>query len=263
MVVTPAAQDDDTTGVVMQLAGANGDEDVALVPDQVERDRIDAAAVHERAAVCDHRFENSRHAETRRNRRHFLTAAAGVLTAVGVTLAVAACFDVDRETVNMDPARVAAALSPKTKAILPVHLYGQMAPMDEIQRICQEKGAFLLEDGAQAIGAKQRQVGSEAGDWRMAGAAGDSAAFSFAFRGWSCWFLGRADEAREWAAAARKRAVEEGAAAFIAMARIIIGLALGAYAGWNEGKIGDRLIMGTMGVITADTASPKLTFDHR
>ena len=41
------------------------------------------------------------------------------------------------------------------------------------------------------------------------------------------------------------------AAAFIAMARVIIGLALGAYAGWNEGKFGDRLIMGSIGVITA------------
>ncbi len=72
---------------------------------------------------------------------------------------------------NIDPARVAAAITPRTRAILPVHLYGQTADMDPLQALATQHGLKLIEDAAQAHGALYRG--------RVAGQLGDAAAFSF------------------------------------------------------------------------------------
>ena len=75
------------------------------------------------------------------------------------------------DTYNLDPALVRAAITPNTKAILPVHLYGQLSPMPELMAIAKEHNLLVLEDCAQAHGAEID--GKRAGNW------GDAAGFSF------------------------------------------------------------------------------------
>lgn len=60
--------------------------------------------------------------------------------------------EVDAKTFCMDPIALRKAITPKTKAIVPVHLYGQSAPMEEIMQIANEFGIYVIEDNAQAIG---------------------------------------------------------------------------------------------------------------
>ncbi|MDB5980614.1 MAG: aminotransferase [Pseudomonas sp.] len=79
--------------------------------------------------------------------------------------------DVDPATFNLDMAAVGAALSAKTRLILPVHLYGQLAPMPQILALAKQHDLLVLEDCAQAHGAQLQ--GRKAGNW------GDAAAFSF------------------------------------------------------------------------------------
>ncbi len=83
--------------------------------------------------------------------------------------------DVDAETFNVTPGLLESVLSDRTRAVIPVHLFGQMAPVEAIREAVQGSGALVLEDAAQAIGAT-RQIG---GEEVHAGAAGDAAAFSF------------------------------------------------------------------------------------
>ncbi len=64
--------------------------------------------------------------------------------------------EVDRRTFCMDPASLRQAITPRTKAIVPVHLYGQAAPMEEILQIAQEFNLYVIEDNAQAIGGRYR-----------------------------------------------------------------------------------------------------------
>ena len=61
-------------------------------------------------------------------------------------------IDVDPKTFCMDPAKIEAAITPNTKAIVPVHLYGQAADMDAIMEIASKHNLFVVEDNAQAIG---------------------------------------------------------------------------------------------------------------
>ncbi len=70
--------------------------------------------------------------------------------------------DIDADTYNLNPAAVAAAVTSRTKAIVPVHLYGQPADMDAIMAIAGQHGLAVIEDAAQAIGAeyKGRRAGS-------------------------------------------------------------------------------------------------------
>jgi dTDP-4-amino-4,6-dideoxygalactose transaminase len=62
--------------------------------------------------------------------------------------------DIDPRTFNIDPARIEEAITAHTRAIIPVHLYGQCAEMDAIMEIAQRRRLFVIEDAAQAIGAK-------------------------------------------------------------------------------------------------------------
>jgi dTDP-4-amino-4,6-dideoxygalactose transaminase len=77
----------------------------------------------------------------------------------------------DEDTFNLSTAKLAAALTPDVKAVLAVHLYGQLADMPAIAKLCRDRGLLLLEDAAQAHGA--HIGGVKAGAW------GDAAAFSF------------------------------------------------------------------------------------
>ena len=75
--------------------------------------------------------------------------------------------DVDPQTYNIDPALVEAAITPKTKALLPVHLFGQPADLDELQAICNKHNLLLFEDCAQSTGADYK--GKMTGNFGLAG----------------------------------------------------------------------------------------------
>ncbi len=83
--------------------------------------------------------------------------------------------DIDRATFNLSPDAVDAAITDRTRAIMAVHLFGQMAAMDRIVSIAERRGVPVIEDAAQAIGARRRM--GEA--WRAAGELGMAGTFSF------------------------------------------------------------------------------------
>lgn len=87
----------------------------------------------------------------------FFATAGAVARSGGVPVFV----DIDPKTFNMDPASIEKAITPKTKAIIPVHLYGQMADMTAIKEIADKHNLYIIEDAAQAIGAtsKGKKVG--------------------------------------------------------------------------------------------------------
>jgi dTDP-4-amino-4,6-dideoxygalactose transaminase len=74
--------------------------------------------------------------------------------AIWIAGATAVFVDCDPKTKCIDPAKIEAAITPKTKAIIPVHLYGQCADMAAISKIAKKHKLFIIEDNAQAIGAK-------------------------------------------------------------------------------------------------------------
>jgi dTDP-4-amino-4,6-dideoxygalactose transaminase len=98
-------------------------------------------------------------------------------TAVATVAAIVACgarpvlVDIEADTFTLDPARLAAALTPRTKAIIPVHLYGQPADLEPILTFAQQHGLLVIEDCAQAHGA--HYAGRPVGAW------GDLGCFSF------------------------------------------------------------------------------------
>lgn len=98
-------------------------------------------------------------------------------TYIATWLAVSQCGAVpvpvepDPATHNIDPARIEAAITPRTKVILPVHLYGQPVDLDPILAIARKHGLRVLEDGAQAHGARYKG--------RRIGGHGDAVAWSF------------------------------------------------------------------------------------
>jgi dTDP-4-amino-4,6-dideoxygalactose transaminase len=99
------------------------------------------------------------------------------MTFVATTAAILYCgakpvfVDVDPDTWTMDPNLLQAAITPRTKAILPVHLHGLMADMDPIIEVADRAGLIVIEDAAQAHGSEYRG--------RRAGSIGDIGCFSF------------------------------------------------------------------------------------
>ncbi|CAH1668185.1 DegT/DnrJ/EryC1/StrS family aminotransferase [Chelatococcus asaccharovorans] len=99
------------------------------------------------------------------------------LTFVATVAAIAYCgarpvlVDIDAESLTLDPARIEAAITPRTRAIMPVHLHGRLADMEAIGAIARRHGLLVIEDAAQAHGAER--------DGRRAGAFGDIGCFSF------------------------------------------------------------------------------------
>ncbi len=83
--------------------------------------------------------------------------------------------DIDPATFNISPAAIEAAITPRTRAIIVVHLFGQMAPMEAIGPIAARHGLALIEDGAQSIGARRKVDGT----WRMSGELGSVGTLSF------------------------------------------------------------------------------------
>ena len=79
--------------------------------------------------------------------------------------------DVDEKSYNMDPNLLEAAITPKTKAVIPVHLFGQMSDMDPIMEIARKHNLFVLEDASQAHGARYKG--------KPAGSIADAGCFSF------------------------------------------------------------------------------------
>lgn len=79
--------------------------------------------------------------------------------------------DIDLETFNLDPAAVERAVTPRTRAVMPVHLYGHIAPMDAIAEIARGRDLRVVADAAQAVGARY--------DGRGVGAWGDAVCLSF------------------------------------------------------------------------------------
>jgi len=96
-----------------------------------------------------------------------------IATALGVSLTGAkpVLVDVDPDTALIDPRKIEAAIGPRTKAILPVHLYGQCTDMEAISAIARKRDLIVVEDAAQAHGATQGK--------KRAGALGHAGCFSF------------------------------------------------------------------------------------
>ena len=91
--------------------------------------------------------------------------------AIAYNKAVPVFTDIDRKTLNIDPAKIEGKITPRTKAILPVHLFGQPAGMKEIKEIAKRHNLKIIEDCAQAFGARYGDA--------VVGGIGDAGCFSF------------------------------------------------------------------------------------
>ena len=96
-------------------------------------------------------------------------ATAGVISRLGATPVF---VDIEEDTYNIDAKKIESAITPKTKAIIPVHLFGQMADMEPILQLAHKYNLYIIEDAAQAIG-------SEYKGQRRAGSLGHMGCFSF------------------------------------------------------------------------------------
>jgi dTDP-4-amino-4,6-dideoxygalactose transaminase len=96
--------------------------------------------------------------------------------AVSYTGAKPVFVDIEEKTYNIDPEKIRKAITPHTRAILPVHLYGQPANMAAILKIAKEYKLKIVEDACQAHGAK---VKTNEADWQIVGGIGDAGCFSF------------------------------------------------------------------------------------
>jgi dTDP-4-amino-4,6-dideoxygalactose transaminase len=95
-------------------------------------------------------------------------ATVGAIVRLGATPVL---VDIDRATYNIDVSQIEAKVTPRTRAIIPVHLYGQMSDMDAVMAIATRHNLIVIEDAAQAIGAEHRG--------RRAGSIGHYGCFSF------------------------------------------------------------------------------------
>lgn len=121
------------------------------------------AALHLALLICDVKPGDEVITTT-----HTFIATAEVISLTG---AKPVFVDIDPRTYNIDPAAIERAITPRTKALLPVHLYGQPAEMDAILEIARKHNLRVIEDAAQAHGAEYRG--------KRAGSMGDVACFSF------------------------------------------------------------------------------------
>lgn len=121
------------------------------------------AALHLALLICDVKAGDEVITTT-----HTFVATAEVISLVGARPVL---IDADPRTYNIDPNRIEAAITPRTRAIIPVHLYGQPAEMDSILALARKHNLRVIEDAAQAHGAEYRG--------QRAGSMGDVACFSF------------------------------------------------------------------------------------
>jgi len=101
-------------------------------------------------------------------------ATAGSVSRLG---AIPIFVDIDPETYNIDPSKLEEKMTVRTKAVIPVHLFGQCADMDPLLKIAKEKKLLIVEDAAQALGAEYKPTVGSSG--RRAGKMGDLGCFSF------------------------------------------------------------------------------------
>src|ERR1051326_6465977 len=95
-------------------------------------------------------------------------ATAGAIARLG---GIPGFVEIEADTYNLNVDQIASKITPRTRAIIPVHLYGQMADMDAVMAIAQKHKLIVIEDAAQAIGAEYKG--------RRAGSIGDYGCFSF------------------------------------------------------------------------------------
>lgn len=96
---------------------------------------------------------------------------APTVAAIRAVNATPSFVDIDPKSVQMNPDLIAGAITPRTRCVIPVHLYGCPAPVEHIAEICREHGLFLIEDCAQAVGTRIGRL--------HAGLYGDIGCFSF------------------------------------------------------------------------------------
>lgn len=167
-----------------------------------------------------------------------------VATALGVTLAGGkpVLVDVDPDTALIDVKKVAEAIGPKTKAILPVHLYGQVADMDGLLALGNERGIPVIEDAAQAHGAELggRRAGSMGAigcfsfyPGKNLGAYGDGGAVTFSDPD----LKDRLNLLRNWGSRKKYHHEEPGMNSRLdTLQAAILRVKLARLDGWNEGR---------------------------